>query len=68
MTSKALVTISKCKRVPVKLLNPGNTRVIIPKKKRLVQFTRITPNEQVFNISKRECNSESSRRRAYKFF
>ena len=57
IASKALVTVSKCKRVPVKLLNPGNTRVIIPKGKRLVQFTRISPSEQVLNMSQTGCNS-----------
>lgn len=50
LISKSLVTVSKNKTVPVKLLNPGNEPIRIQKGKILAHFTGISPDDEIMKL------------------
>ena len=50
LVCKCLVTVSSNRTVPVKLLNPGNDTVIIPKGKIISQFNQVTKDYDIQKI------------------
>ena len=56
MVCKSMVTISSDITVPIKLLNPGNDSVVIPKGKILTKFTRINRDCVIKSVNKNTCN------------
>lgn len=50
LISKSLVTVSKNKTVPVKLLNPGNEPIRIQKGKILAHLTGISPDDEIMKL------------------
>ncbi|CAC5414044.1 CNBP [Mytilus coruscus] len=47
ISSKAVVTVSQDRTVPVKILNPGSNSVVIPKDKMIGKFSQLTEEYQV---------------------
>ena len=54
LVCKCLVTVSSNRTVPVKLLNPGNDTVIIPKGKIIAQFNQVTKDYDIQRIKPHE--------------
>jgi hypothetical protein len=47
---KAVVTVSNNRTVPVKILNPGNDPVVIPKGKFISKFTELNKDYDIWRI------------------
>ncbi|CAC5406428.1 CNBP [Mytilus coruscus] len=51
ISSKAVVTVSQDRTVPVKILNPGRNSVVIPKGKIIAKFSQLTEEYQVRHVN-----------------
>ncbi|CAC5402262.1 unnamed protein product [Mytilus coruscus] len=51
ISSKAVVTVSQDRTVPVKILNPGSNSVVIPKGKIIAKFSQLTEEYQVRHVN-----------------
>ncbi|CAG2216635.1 unnamed protein product [Mytilus edulis] len=51
ISSKAVVTASQDRTVPVKILNPGSNSVVIPKGKIIAKFSQLTEEYQVRHVN-----------------